>query len=117
MSYVMTDTLCNQHLTSNGCFERAVRLPAAVKAAKEVGAGKNETIQLLTSVKPSYLELAETKVIRQAHAKSYIRRIKKRCMAIADETTIASLTEDSEGNGGEDTSKSLIFVTIDMVNE
>lgn len=108
VSYILTDSLCNQHLTSNGCFERAVRLPAAVKAAKEVGAGRNETLQLLTSVKPSYLEVAEMKVIKQAHSKTYIQRIKKRCMAIADDTMIASLTEDSEGNGGEDTSKNSI---------
>ncbi|CAJ1933888.1 unnamed protein product [Cylindrotheca closterium] len=103
VSYVMTDSLCNQHLTSNGCFERAVRLPAALKAAKEVGAGKNESLQLMTSVKPSYMEMAENKVIRRAHTKTYLQRIKKRCMAIADDTTIASLTEDSEGNGGADT--------------
>lgn len=105
VSYVMTDSLCNQHLTSNGCFERAVRLPAAIKAAKEVGAGKTERLHLMTSVKPSYMEMAEAKVIRRAHTKSYLQRIKKRCMAIADDATIASLTEDSEGNGGEDTSK------------
>ncbi|KAL3940445.1 MAG: hypothetical protein SGBAC_005029 [Bacillariaceae sp.] len=103
VSYVMTDSLCNQHLTSNGCFERAVRLPAAIKAAKEVGAGKTEKLHLMTSVKLSFMEMAETKVIRRAHTKSYLQRIKKRCMAIADDTTIASLTEDSEGNGGEDT--------------
>lgn len=108
VSYVMTDSLCNQHLTSNGCFERPVRLPAAVKAAKEVGAGKNGTLQVMTSVKSSYLELAESKVIRRAHTKTYIQRMKKRCVAITDDTTIAPLTEDSEGNGGEDTSKHLI---------
>eukprot|EP00980_Cylindrotheca_fusiformis_P029153 scaffold22740_cov139-Cylindrotheca_fusiformis.AAC.7 len=103
VSWVMTDSLCNQHLTSNGCFERAVRLPAAVKAAKQAGAGESENIQLMTAVNERYIELAEKHVINKAHSKSYLHRMKKRCMSVADDKNVVPLTEDSEGNGGEDT--------------
>jgi acetoin utilization deacetylase AcuC-like enzyme len=108
VSWIMTDSLCNQHLTSNGCFERPVRLPAAVKAAKEAGAGKSERIQLMTAVKERYLEMAEKQVIRRAHSKAYLQRMKKRCMSVANEQHVVPLTEDSDGNGGEDTSKSFL---------
>lgn len=114
VSYVMTDSLCNQHLTTNGCFERAVRLPAAIKAAKDVGAGKSERLSLMTAVGLPYLEIAEKQVVQRAHSRSYLQRIKKRCMAIADDKTIAPLTEDSDGNGGEDTSESSIDLSITL---
>jgi acetoin utilization deacetylase AcuC-like enzyme len=108
VSWVMTDSLCNQHLTSYGCFERPVRLPAALKAAKEAGAGKSERIQLMTAVKENYLEMAEEQVIHRAHSQTYLQRMKKRCMSVANEKDVVPLTEDSDGNGGEDTSKSFL---------
>ena len=104
VSHVLTDSCCNLHTTSNECFERAVRLPAALKAAKEAGAGKSDRLKLSLTVNEKYLELAEKKVIRMAHSKTYLRRIKKRCLAVPSTTEVVPLTEDSEGNGGEDTS-------------
>ena len=105
MSRVITDALCNQHLTSQECFERPVRIPAALKAAKEAGAGKSDKIQLTIDVGAEYLQMAEKEVIRRAHSKTYIQRMKKRCLSVSQEKEVVALTEDSEGNGGEDTSK------------
>jgi hypothetical protein len=104
VSWVVTDSLCNQHLTSQECFERAVRLPAALKAAKEAGAGKSDSIQLMTAVREKYIQMAEKEVIRRAHSKTYIQRIKKRCKSVTKEKEVVPLTEDSDGNGGQDTS-------------
>jgi hypothetical protein len=80
-----------------------VRLPAAIKAAKEAGAGKGDNIQLITSIDERYLELAEEKILLKAHSKSYLKRMKNRCMSVPNDQVI-SLTEDSDGVGGEDTS-------------
>lgn len=63
-------------------------------------------IEIISSIEDAYMELAENKIIMRAHKMSYIQRIKKRCMA-ATEDTVVSLTDDSDGNGGEDTSKSI----------
>lgn len=112
VSWILTDSLCNEHRTSNGCFERPVRLPAAIKAAKEVGAGKSDKIKLMPSVKERYIEMAETQVIRRAHSKAYIQRIKKRCLSVSDKRDVVPLTEDSDGNGGEDTSELLVWDVI-----
>ncbi|KAG7337319.1 histone deacetylase family protein [Nitzschia inconspicua] len=97
-SRVITDSRCNLHLTSSECFERPVRLPAAMKAVRQV----TGNIQVFDSVDDRFLELAENDIIRRAHQKSYIQRFKKRCLAATQETIIP-LTEDSDGNGGEDT--------------
>lgn len=99
-SLVITDSRCNLHLTSSECFERPVRLPAAMKAVRQA----KGNIQIVHAVDDKYMELAERKIILKAHKRSYIRRFKKRCFA-ATQGAIISLTEDSEGNGGEDTSK------------
>ena len=104
VSFVLTDYRCNQHVTSCGCFERTVRLPAALKAARDAGAGKEENVQLGTSIEKSYVETAENKVLMKAHSASYLRRMKARCAQIQGDS-IVYLTEDSDGNGGEDTSK------------
>lgn len=106
VSAILTDFRCNQHVTSCGCFERAVRLPAALKAARDVGAGKSEKIQVLTAVEKQYVDIAENKVLMKAHSTSYLRRMKGRCSQIQGDK-VAYLTEDSDGNGGEDTSKYL----------
>jgi acetoin utilization deacetylase AcuC-like enzyme len=112
---VVTDFLCNLHLTSHECFERAVRLPAALKGAKEAGAGKSERIHLMTAVKEKYLEMAEKEVIRRAHSKSYLQRMKKKCMSVSQEGEVVALTEDSDGNGGEDTSTSFrIYLAVNL---
>jgi hypothetical protein len=105
LSLVLTDSRCNLHLTSSECFERPVRLPAALKAAREA----KGSIRIDTKVEDRYLELAEKNVILRAHKKSYIQRIKARCLS-AGEDNVVPLTEDSEGQGGEDTSKSCSLV-------
>ncbi|KAL3924265.1 MAG: hypothetical protein SGILL_001145 [Bacillariaceae sp.] len=97
-SLVITDSRCNLHLTSSECYERPVRLPAAMKAVRQA----KGNIRVVNSVEDKYIEMAEDKIISKAHKRSYIQRFKKRCAA-ATQDVIISLTEDSEGNGGEDT--------------
>jgi len=104
ISAVITDSRCNLHLTSSECFERPVRIPAALKAVKQAILQAKGTIDLIYSVNDKYLEFAEKDIILRAHKKSYIQRIKKRCIAATQDAVIA-LTEDSDGKGGEDTSK------------
>lgn len=99
-SLVITDSRCNLHLTSSECYERPVRLPAALKAVRQA----KGNIHIVNAVDDKYMELAEKKIILKAHKKSYIQRFKKRCFATT-QGAIVPLTEDSEGNGGEDTSK------------
>jgi acetoin utilization deacetylase AcuC-like enzyme len=99
-SRVITDSRCNLHITSSECYERPVRLPAALKAVRQVSGN----IHIIDAVDDKYLQLAENDIILRAHQKSYIRRFKSRCLA-ATHDAIVSLTEDSEGKGGEDTSK------------
>ena len=101
-SWVITDSRCNLHLTSSECFERAVRLPAALKGIRQA----TGNIQMIHTLEDSYLDLAENNVIHRAHKVSYIQKLKKRCMA-APEDSVVALTDDSDGNGGEDTSKLL----------
>jgi len=114
VSYILTDFRCNQHVTSCGCFERSVRLPAALKAARDVGAGTSDSVQLATSVEKSYVDIAENKVLMKAHSASYLRRMKSRCSQIQGDQVVY-LTEDSDGNGGEDTSKFCIIVCVDYL--
>jgi len=103
VSAVLTDFRCNHHVTSCGCFERTVRLPAALKATKDLGAGIADNLQLITNVEQAYIEMAENKVLMKAHSAAYLRRMKSRCAQIQG-NDIVYLTEDSDGNGGEDTS-------------
>jgi hypothetical protein len=105
LSWVVSDSLCNLHLTSNECFERAVRLPAAMKAAKKVAAEKGDRLKIMDSVPKKYLAMAEKEVVRRAHSKTYLRRMKKKCESVETEGEIVSLTADSDNNGGEDTSE------------
>jgi len=98
VSWVITDSRCNLHLTSTECFERAVRLPAALKGARQA----KGNIRIINTVGDKYLDVAENDVIARAHKMSYIQRIKKRCMAATGDNVVA-LTDDSDGNGGEDT--------------
>ena len=114
VSSVITDSRCNQHRTSSGCFERAVRLPAAIRAAKQAGAGTSDKIHLIAGLEDKYLEVAEERIIGKAHSKTYLKRIKSRCMAIPVDDNVVPLTEDSDGKGGEDTSTycSTIFTCL-----
>jgi len=98
LSAIITDSRCNLHLTSGECFERPVRIPAAMKGIKQA----TGNIQIVDVVSDKYLELAENDIILRAHKKSYVARIKKRCLTATQDAVIA-LTEDSDGNGGHDT--------------
>ena len=111
ISYVISDSLCNLHLTSTECFERAVRLPAAMRAAKEVAANNSSRLRIMKAVRHRYLEMAEKEVIKRAHTNSYLRRMKKKCQSVTTEGEIVSLTADSDNNGGEDTSMSAMIST------
>ena len=105
ISAVLSDFRCNGHRTENGCFERAVRLPAAMKGAKLAGAGKSPNITLSTEVSAELMERVEHKILPLAHTRAYLDRIKNRCSAATSDDQILLLTEDSDGNGGEDTRK------------
>lgn len=104
ISWIVSDSRCNLHLTSSECFERAVRLPAAMRAAKEVAANHSSRLKIMNSVRDKYFEMAEKEVIRRAHSRSYLRRMKKKCQSVETEGDIVSLTADSDNKGGEDTS-------------
>ena len=102
---VITDSRCNQHLTSSGSFERAVRLPAAIKAAKNAGAGKNKNMPILYQVMDKYIQKAENKILPRAHKASYLKRMKMKILALPQDARGVPLTDDSDGEGGDDTSK------------
>ena len=82
-------------------------MPAAIKGAKRAGAGTDPNVLLLNSVDDVYVNLAEEKIIPKAHQRSYIKRLKATVSAISDDQTGVQLTDDSEGEGGDDTSKYL----------
>ena len=102
---VLTDSRCNQHLTAVGSFERPVRLPAAIRAAKKAGAGSKESMPLITEIDRKYMELAEQKALPKGHTKEYLKRMRDRIAALPPDARGAPLTDDSDGDGGEDTSK------------
>jgi len=100
---VITDSRCNGHVTQSGSFERPVRIPAAIKGARLAGAGIDPNVLLVTQVENPYLEIAENVVIPKAHKRSYIKRLKTKIASIQPNETGVPLTDDSEGEGGEDT--------------
>jgi len=104
VTYVISDSRCNEHITSNGCVERPVRLPAALKGARLAGSTTGRNIDFLLSVGDDYMTQAELKVIGMAHSNSYLKRMKARCAAIEPDASGAPLTEDSNYEGGADTS-------------
>jgi len=123
---VTTDSKCNLHVTSGHNVERAVRLPAALKAAKMAGAGSTEQIQLCHSVQEEVVDYVERTLLSQAHDQSYLKRMKSRCMTAKSETDVLHLTEDSDGVGGEDTrgcrgtwpaAVHAVAITVDAVNK
>lgn len=105
---VVTDSRCNGHITADGAFERPVRLPAAIKGAKLAGAGTDSKVLLINTVEDIYLEVAEDNVIPRAHQRSYIKRLKSKITSISPEDTGVPLTDDSEGEGGDDTSEFIL---------
>lgn len=105
VSLVLTDYRCNGHRTSDGCFERAVRLPAALKGAKLAGAGTNPHHCIVSEVDYTYIDFVVRTVLPMAHTKSYLDRMKNRCALAKDNDGGLVLTDDSSGNGGADTSK------------
>jgi acetoin utilization deacetylase AcuC-like enzyme len=100
---VVTDSRCNGHITNSGTFERPVRIPAAIKGAKRAGAGTDPNVLLITQVEDSFLITAEDVVIPKAHKLTYLKRIKTKIASISNNETGVPLTEDSEGDGGDDT--------------
>ncbi len=109
---VLTDSRCNQHVTAKGTFERSVRLPAAIWAVKNAGAGNKKTMPLITEIGEAYMKLAEQTVIPMAHKSSYLRRLKKRIASLPQDARGEPLSEDSDGEGGEDTGKFLLMSSI-----
>jgi len=105
MSIVLTDSQCNGHLTSNACFERSVRLPAAIKGAKLAGARAGGPVKLVTEVHQKYINYVEEKLLIKAHGVAYLKRIKSRCALTTSDSEVIKLTDDSSGEGGEDTCK------------
>jgi hypothetical protein len=59
---------------------------------------------LITTVEDHYLEIAEEAIIPKAHQASYLKRLKSRIASIPADETGVPLSEDSEGEGGDDTS-------------
>jgi len=105
VTVVITDYRCNQHITASGSFERAVRLPAAIRGARNAGAGSLNSIHLITKVEDHYVELAERKILPKAHKASYLKRLREKILALPADAKGAPLTDDSDGEGGEDTCK------------
>jgi hypothetical protein len=70
------------------------------------GAGKVESIRLITAVPEQYFNLAEGEILPKAHSREYLKRMKSRCANARTDDEVLMLTEDSDGNGGEDTGKS-----------
>lgn len=102
---VLTDSRCNEHITAKGSFERPVRLPAAIKGAKRAGAGSTSKFPLINKIENSYLNLAENTILPMAHKGSYLKKMKDKILALDPSTKGAPLTDDSDGEGGDDTSK------------
>lgn len=107
---VLTDHRCNGHRTGDGCFERAVRLPAALKGCNKAMEGQDNVI-LLRELDKEWIQFSEEQVLNKIHSKAYLDRIKKRCMKATSDTETIALTDDSDGNGGHDTRKCLLVQT------
>lgn len=103
VTVVITDSRCNQHLTAVGSFERPVRIPAAIKGAKLAGCGSSEYFKFNTKVDDKYIDIAERKILPHAHQAKYLKRMKTKIAALPSNVRGHPLTDDSEGEGGEDT--------------
>jgi hypothetical protein len=105
VTIIYSDFRCNGHKTSHGCFERSVRLPAAIKAAKLAGATANGSTRLVLGVSDDYIKIVETSILPRAHTSTYLKKMRSRCLSTKSDDEVVKLTDDSDGNGGEDTSK------------
>lgn len=59
-------------------------LSAALKGAKLVGAGRDETTQLITEVLDQYAEILEKTLLAKTPDSLYLKRMKSRCAAVRD---------------------------------
>mmetsp|Transcript_7604 Transcript_7604/g.15292 ORF Transcript_7604/g.15292 Transcript_7604/m.15292 type:complete len:1242 (+) Transcript_7604:218-3943(+) len=101
---VLTDRRCRGHLTSSGSMERSVRLPAALRGAKNAGAGAKPTFKIHENVEDEWVDLAVDKILPMIHEKRYVQRLTQKIRDIADDMERGiPLTDDSDGRGGEDT--------------
>lgn len=98
---VITDSRCNLHRTLGANFERSVRLPAALLGARQAGAGTEIKVPLISVIPDHFLNYVENDLLKKAHSTSYLKRMKGRCVAATTDDFM--LTEDSDGNGGQDT--------------
>ncbi|GMH96980.1 hypothetical protein TrVE_jg4547 [Triparma verrucosa] len=104
VSCVLTDSNCNGHLTGSGSFERSVRLPAALKGARNAGYKPVKgRFKIHTSVEREFTKLATETVLPMVHEKKYLSRLRKRVEAISGFERGVPLTDDSDGKGGDDT--------------
>ena len=62
-------------------------------------------IRLVPTVCENYITYVEQKLLGKAHTSSYLKRMKSRCAVATNKDDILILTDDSDGNGGDDTSK------------
>lgn len=111
VSAIVTDTRCNLHRTSSQCFERSVRLPAALKAVRLAGATQDGAKRLICGVDEKYVKFLEKSLLPRVHTASYLKRMKGRCVSATSDDDVIKLTDDSDGNGGEDTSKYYFSMT------
>ena len=123
-SIIISDSRCNEHVTTSGCFERNVRIPAAMKGARlavssfPVG-DKSAAKQgiMVQSVPDKYVKFVEERLLPKAHDSLYLAKMKARCAGPVDEEDGSILlTEDSEGEGGEDTGEFLVLVCLSVVS-
>jgi Histone deacetylase domain len=98
---VITDSRCNLHRTLGANFERSVRLPAALLGARQAGAGREIKVPLIGVIPDHYVDYVEKDLLKKAHSTSYLKRMNGRCAAATTDDFM--LTEDSDGNGGQDT--------------
>lgn len=83
--------------------ERCVRLPAALKGARLAGLGSTDLLKLVKGVSDECIDYVESVLLARAHGSKYIEKIKERCASAQSRDDVIMLTEDSDGNGGEDT--------------
>jgi len=102
VSAVMSDSRCGNHFTGTQSYERSVRLSAALKGAKLAGAGTNEQHVLVPSVSNEDMALARH-IIESVHDRRYINRIEHKVSMLSDTAKGEALTDDSDGDGGDDT--------------
>ena len=98
----------NPHFACHS-FERSVRLPAALKGAKNAGykaytvGAEWKSFRILTEAGPAFTKLATDTVLPMIHEKRYLKRLKSRVAAIQGNDRGVPLTDDSDGKGGDDT--------------